>query len=416
MVRADGHGARVPGVGPAVNRALRSRRRQCAALRNEGLCGLLVHVMRRYDAFLFLARALGLPDRDGRNVRALRHDLGRGAIGWEAVVELASQQLVTPALRQALSAKGLLPDLPAEVRDYLEAVHGLNRERNRKITAQVVESTAALNAIGIEPVLLKGVAHLLADLYGDPAVRVIGDIDLLVSAERAADAVGALRRIGYREAGVEDFSFTTHHHHEPLVRGDDACVEVHTEPVLPAFAKLSPAEPVRRSAGPLMVGGYRAWLPSAQDRVAHNIVHGQLADGHYWCGWIALRPLCDLVRLRIAHDDAIDWPQLLAAFDRAGYGGACRAWLMTAQRFLGQAPPQGFAPSLGARVACWRSAAQIRSPRLMAVGETYGYHRAMIARLCGGPIARRQVLGRLLHPKGYRRYLQSFRAHKGRVD
>jgi hypothetical protein len=52
----------------------------------------------------------------------------------------------------------------------------------------------------------------------------------------------------------------------------------------------------------------------------------------------------------------------------------------------------------------------------MAIGESYGHHRAMIARLGAGPIARQQLLARLLHPSGYRRYLRSFRAHRGRVD
>jgi hypothetical protein len=102
-----------------------------------------------------------------------------------------------------------------------------------------------------------------------------------------------------------------------------------------------------------------------------------------------------LARLRIAHDDAIDWPEVLGTFDRAGYGSACRAWLMIAQRLLGQAPPAGFAPSLGAlRMLAERR--QIGSPRVMAIGESYGHHRAMIARLGAGPIARQQLLARLL--------------------
>ena len=326
---------------------------------------------------------------------------------------------MTPTLDQALRDQGLLSDVPAEVRDYLEAVHGLNGERNRKIAAQVVEITAALNAIGIEPVLLKGVAHLLADLYGDPAARVIGDIDLLVSAERIADAVGALAAIGYREAGLDDVSFAAHHHHTPLARGDDGGRGRAAHGAGPAGV----LDAVRRRSGSGATRG-RWWSAAIgpgcrrpQDLVVHNIVHGQLADRHYWSGRIALRPLCDLVRLRIAHDAAIDWPEVLAdlrsrrlrrrlpglADDRAAPSrpGA-------ASRLRADASARAF--------ACWRSAAQIRSPRLMAVGETYGYHRAMIARLCGGPIARQQVLGRLLHPRGYRRYLRSFRAHRGRLD
>jgi hypothetical protein len=296
-------------------------------------------------------------------------------------------------------------------------MHGLNGDRNREIADQVSEIVAALAAIGIEPVLLKGVGHLLEGLYGDPAARLIGDIDLLVSAERIDDAVGALLATGYQEAGIDDFSFAAHHHHTPLARRDRvACVELHTEPVPKEFSTLLPAERVVRDARPLLVDGHRAWLPAPRDQVVHNIVHGQLGDRHYWSGRIALRPLCDQVRLRIAHHDAIDWPEVLATFDRAGYGSACRAWLMTAQRLLGQALPAGFEPSLAARFACWRSGAQIRSPQLMAVGEAYGYHRAMIARLRAGPIARQDLLARLLHPRGYRRYLRSFRAHRGRAD
>jgi hypothetical protein len=182
------------------------------------------------------------------------------------------------------------------------------------------------------------------------------------------------------------------------------------------FSTLLPAGRIWRDARPLPVDGHRAWLPAARDQIVHNVIHGQLADLHYWSGRIALRPLCDLVRLRIAHDDAIDWPEVLGTFDRAGYGSVCRAWLLTAQRLLGQAPPAGFAPSVGARFACWRSDAQLRSPWLMALGESYGYHRAMIARLRAGRGPRQQLLDRLLHPQGYRRYLRSFRAHRGRVD
>jgi hypothetical protein len=373
--------------------------------------------MRRYDAFRWVARALAPADRGGRTVGAPGDELGRAGLPWEEVIELASQQLVTPALDQALRDAGRFFEVPAEVRDYLEAVHGLNGERNRKIADQVVEITAALNAIGTEPVLLKGVAYLVEDLYGDPAARVIGDIDLLVSAERIEDAIGALLAIGYREAGLDDVSFAAHHHSTPLARGDAvAAVELHTAPVPQAFSRLLPAEQVRRNARPLAVGAHRAWLPAPRDLVVHNIVAGQLADRHYWSGRIALRPLCDLVRLRLAHEAAIDWPEVLATLDRAGYGSACRAWLMAAQLFLGQAPPAGVEPTLGARFACWRSGAQIRSPRLMALGEAYGYHRAMLERLRAGPRSRRQLLARLLHPRGYRRYLRSFKAHRSRLE
>ena len=373
--------------------------------------------MRHYDVFRFVARLLGPAGQDERALSGAGDEPGCGALAWEAVVALASELLVTPTLHQALRDPGPGAALPAEVRDYLAAVHALNGERNRAIADQVAEIAAALNAIGTEPVLLKGVAYLVEDLYGDPAARVIGDIDLLVSEERIEDAVGALLATGYREAGLDDVSFAAHHHRAPLVRDDTvAAVELHTEPVPQTFSTLLPAARVRRAARRVAVSGQRAWLPAARELVVHNIIHGHLNDRHYWSGRMPLRALCDLVRLRLAHDAAIDWPEVLGTFDRAGYGSACRAWLMAAQRHLGQAPPAGFEPTLGARFACWRNGAQMRSPRLMALGEAYGYHRAMLARLRAGPSSRRQLLARVLHPRGYRRYLRSFKAHRGRLD
>jgi hypothetical protein len=368
------------------------------------------------EGLLFLARVLSPSHGEDGTARALRDDIDRGAVVWEAVVELASCHLVTPALYDGFADKGLLPDLPADVRSYLDAVHELNAERNRRIADQLRGILSALNGAGIEPVLLKGVAHLLAGLYGDSAARVIGDIDLLVPNGQLAAAVQALAAIGYREAGLDDFSFAAHHHHTPLAREHDvAAVELHTDLVYATFSRLLPAGRVRQDARRLQVDGLGMWLPSPQDQVVHNIVHTQLADRNYWSGRVSLRNLSDLARFRLAADGEIDWEKVRDTFDRAGYGNACRAYLMTVERLLGQALPPGFRPTLGARIGCWRIDAQERRSWLMAVGERYGYHRAMLNELCADPGQRRRLLSRLLHPRGYRRYLRSLRMHVRRA-
>jgi hypothetical protein len=287
-------------------------------------------------------------------------------------------------------------------------VHELNRARNGQIADQLHEIIGALNRAGIEPVLLKGVAYLVSDLYRDPAARVIGDIDLLVSSEELPAAVAALAATGYREAGLDDFSFAAHHHHTPLGRDDDvALVELHTEPLARAFAALLPAARMRAGARAVDADGRRFRLPAPQDQILHNIAHAQLAERHYWLAKVALRPLTDLARLRMAGEAEIDRREILAAFDRAGHGSACRAWLMTAEQLFGHELPAGVQPHLGARIACWRIRQQSRHPWLMAAGAWYGYHRAVLVELCAGPAGRRRVLGRSLHPNAYRRYRRS---------
>ena len=365
--------------------------------------------MNRQADLAFLGRALS--PLHAETVGALRDELGGGRLAWESVIELASRHLVTPALYQAFAAKGLLPDLPVDVRSYLEAVHELNGERNRRIAGQLQELLAALNATGIEPVLLKGVAYLAADLYRDPAARVIGDIDLLVLDDQLAAAVAALKAIGYTEAAPGEFSFAEHHHHTPLVRDDDvAALELHSEPVMRAYAPLLSSEQVLGNARRLDIDGARCRLPALRDQVVHNIVHAQLADRHYWLARVPLRPLLDLLRLRAAGDDRIDWREVLATFDRAGHGSACRAWLMTAAELFGQRLPPCVRPGLRARIACWRIRTQGRHRWLMAVAAGYDYHRAKLVDLRAGPGRRRRLRTLLLHPDALRRYLQALRS------
>jgi hypothetical protein len=218
-----------------------------------------------HRCFSFLTRALNPLERDVRAISALRDEIGR--VAWEGVVELASQHLVTPTLHRGLADKGLLADLPAELRDYLEAIYALNGERNRQIVAQTVEIAAALNAIGIEPVVLKGVADLCAGLYRDPGARVIGDVDLLVAGDQLAAAGAALAAIGYRGTGPADFAYGAHHHDRPLARPDDAAwIELHTEPVAPAFASLLSAKRVLRDARRVVSAARRYGCPRCATR------------------------------------------------------------------------------------------------------------------------------------------------------
>lgn len=370
---------------------------------------------REKDPFPLVARALGWSGAFGARADDLGRDLG-DTVAWEGMVELASRELVTPALYRGLADRGLLAALPTEVRGYLEAVHELNGERNRRIADQLQGIVATLNAAGIEPVPLKGVGYLLAGLYGDPAARVIGDIDLLVAADELPAAVAALAASGYRDAAVEGFSFAAHHHHTPLARGGEvAVVELHTEPVARAFATLLPAAQMLSRARPIEADGRRLRLPAPQDQIVLNIVHAQLADRSYWLARTPLRPLADLLRLRAANDAQIDWHEVLSRFERAGHGSACRAWLMTAEQLCGQGLPAGVRPDVRARVACWRTRAQRRRRWLMAAGEGYGYHRALLAQARADPGWRRFLLTRLLHPNGYRRYARALRAHIGRA-
>ena len=180
---------------------------------------------------------------------------------WMLLVEASSYHYVTPALAWCLRERS---DLPPEIRDYLDAALALNARRNRHLTEALARIATSLNAIDIEPVLLKGAARLVDGVYPAATLRFLGDLDILIPAERAQEAAAVLKRMGFE--AIETAGWNAAHHHLPMLREPDtgACVELHTE--------LTFASERRDRAGGLVQHEYpaaavagRAGLPAGRD-------------------------------------------------------------------------------------------------------------------------------------------------------
>lgn len=110
-------------------------------------------------------------------------------------LERLRRQRLTPLLfrqvmRQGLE-KHLEPSLLEELRnDYLMALRATASEDQ-----EVFRVIQALNAAGIESILLKG-ADLRMRLYGESAVRPMGDLDLLISGEHVVRVKSILEGLG----------------------------------------------------------------------------------------------------------------------------------------------------------------------------------------------------------------------------
>ena len=97
---------------------------------------------------------------------------------------------MTPALARCL---GRDADVPEDVREYFEAAAALNARRNELMQRGLARVVGLLNAIDIEPMPLKGAAHLAEGLYPEPSLRLLGDVDILIPSNRGADAEAALK-------------------------------------------------------------------------------------------------------------------------------------------------------------------------------------------------------------------------------
>jgi hypothetical protein len=256
----------------------------------------------------------------------LRREASADAELWRQLISMANEHLVTALLWSALQRSGLAAEAPTNAADYLRSFHDYNSARNHAIEAQVAECAATFNAAGIEPMLLKGAAHLAAGLYGAAGDRYLSDVDLLVRSEHVDRAQELMRELGYRPA--TDKNYSRHHHLAPMIRdAAPVAIELHRAP-LPRHVPQALSLAVLWDASTASTAnGARVRLPSPTDAAMLTFLHSAVADRDLALLLMPLRLFYDVHLLALRHGASIDWP---TNFDRARRVGAATSL----QRYL----------------------------------------------------------------------------------
>lgn len=249
-----------------------------------------------------LAQCLTLDFKPGRK-ELLKHVFGSEDYDLDSWVKAASYQFVLPAVFLQMERARLLSVLPKELVDHLAEITQRNRERNRRIMEEVREISANLAKKRIEPVFLKGAAHLLLDLYIDPAERMIGDIDFLVKDEDIFPAVEVLTDMGFKPLVEYNVNIHKDMKHYPRMVNYDyaAAVEVHREVVLEPYRKYFPASQML-SWKQRIPGMQGIFVPSNRHLIVHNMMNAQFNDRAYKNRMILLRQMYDMLLLSQRED------------------------------------------------------------------------------------------------------------------
>ena len=199
----------------------------------------------------------------------------------------------------------LAEPLPADLVLFFQTMHAANRQRLSEGLAQLEEIGAVLAAADIPAVVLKGGGDMLSPLHADPAIRYVGDLDILVPAGRAGDALAALLDLGAAPAAppaheTSRFDWRgqrlSEHHLPRLVRpGWTFPVEIHVHAGPGAVAAvLDPAALLDRRVPTTLPG---LSIACAEDRACHLITHatrhGGMVSLRAWVDWSMLRRHCD---------------------------------------------------------------------------------------------------------------------------
>jgi tetratricopeptide (TPR) repeat protein len=300
------------------------------------------------------------------DIELVRQAIRDPGLDWLTAVALANKHLVAPALWTTLSRPAFQDIVPQDVQQYLALLHSRNADRNARIRLQCLGIGAILACAGLRAALLKGAAWLFDGSLLPASDRMMRDVDLAVAPNDFEAAVRALADSGYREAsGI--FIEVGHFHHAPMVCADaEASVEIHRDLSDVGFL---PTGEVIASACEVAPG---LLLPSARHRIAHNVIHAQIANGDFVAGVFNLRDGLDLARLVFGCGLEFDWTALaLEARDR-GYFRHLSGAIHGAHRILGSPLPTPFADDRLGRLHAWRSVQQRRWPRMSKPFEMLG--------------------------------------------
>jgi hypothetical protein len=272
-----------------------------------------------------------------RLVQLLRADAtvpSLSARAWSALIEEAFRHRVAQLLYARLRDRP--DDVPAPALARLRDFYARSALRTALNLRELGTVSGLLADRGIEMVALKG-ACLALEVYAEPALRPMADLDVLVRHSQLRAAERALLDAGWRSAPRADAAEreTTYHHLAPLERAGGATVEVHWTIERPSSPFRIDIDGLWRRAQPSR-GAPGVLVPAAEDLLLHLALH--LAYHHRF-ERAALKQLCDVAAIVLRFGDTIDWPVLARTARDSRAEPFVRLTLRLAQQLLGAPVP-----------------------------------------------------------------------------
>lgn len=237
-------------------------------------------------------------DADGR---APQHYADwRGQVDLAAEFDRGSYRLL-PLLYRTLSRHGVQDDFSGRLKGTYRRIWCETQTR-LDAAARVL---TLLQAAGIPTVVLKGLA-LGVGWYGNPVLRPMGDLDVLVPHAQAAAAIAAVEAAGWRRTADSRDDDLVYHHAMEFHHPDGAELDLHWQPMTDCRGAGASAWFAGHTL-PLQVRGVATHGFDATAQLLHTVVHGLRWDVEPPIRWIA-----DAAWLLRDPARPVDWEELLA--------------------------------------------------------------------------------------------------------
>jgi hypothetical protein len=214
-------------------------------------------------------------------------------INWDRFVALADRNCVTPLVSASLY--GERDYLPSEVAQKLRLSYAANARRCLRLASCAENIFASLDADGVAAIAIKGPTLALA-AYGDLALRVFSDLDVMVHQSDLARAARTLARIGYTSSAYDEKAIASGFFPDVALNfaRDDNIVDLHWR-LAPSYFPFAPeGEPVWQRTVEIELPGRRVRALGRRDAILFQACHG---SKH---GWTTLGHVSDFARLLAA--------------------------------------------------------------------------------------------------------------------
>lgn len=271
---------------------------------------------------------------------------------WRMVSKIATQHLLGPVLHSTLAATGRAEAVPEWISREWAAAYRTQAIRSLVLQRALRHLDTILDERNIAYCALKGARLAWCD-YPDPAMRPMRDLDILVPADRALDAYGALLETGYAryDGRNRDPAETlgSEKHLPPIYHVETGVqIEVHTR----IFDSHSEIRPGARMADPAYLlaqserralGAITAAVLPREEAIAHCVSHS-CYDSRFTNGPIAINDLHVLIR-----GGDVDWPKVWSVLADAGWTRGATLLFALVEQLHGPQPivwPEGNRPAI----------------------------------------------------------------------
>lgn len=279
--------------------------------------------------------------------RATRRVEGLTSAAWDCVPEQATQQKIGALAYHRLTNGPDAHSIPGHVREQLRTFYALGQLRNTLLLKDACQVIEALQGAGVPVMVLKGL-HLAVDVYSEPGLRTMSDIDVMVPERHLATAEAVLVGQGFGPVPRPDIrEFCRRSNHlARLSRPKTVPVEIHWTIERPTSPFTIDVDALWRRAQSITLGGLEVLALSMEDTLLHLCLH---TSYHHRFDRSALKGLVDIDAVVMAAEGHLDWHRLARTAEEWGAGSYVYTTLRLATMILGTPVPEPALTALNRR-------------------------------------------------------------------